>query len=364
MKSLLFLLREVPYITLKDIRRFYFSGNKHQSYCQEMVGVLTKNKLVHKFMLGNGVFVYYLSDTGRRILEYYLADRPKYHSPTRSFYLSRPPLKPSQANPFFYFPAKDLEFQSFTPHFFANHPFHHTANMLELFVLLRKANRFLYVLWLDMVRGKKESLNIPSHPDLLLTNDYTCEARRFFIEFQNSRIKEVALLEKFNHLTAMPADGYLFLCSSEEVLLGLGRDIRKILSGEAKHNQHVLFFSVRAQSALHKNVLLGLWVPSAQNEGVTQELKEVVLYRYDAEIFDKKIWMNDTQDGVVVKDPYSGHIRKKQQVVAYSGRRSGPRQMKLGDLMNAYIPDFKTALNGVVKPRAPASPIPNPSKEA
>jgi len=185
-----------------------------------------------------------------------------------------------------------------------------------------------------------------------------------FIEFQNSRIRESALIDKLNHLALMPADGYLFLCSSEEVLLSLGRTIRKILSGEASVNRQTLFFSTRSQSALHKNVLLGLWVPASQNGAVTQELKNVDLYRYDAEIFDKKIWMNDTQDGVVIKDPYSGHIRKKQQVVAYSGRRLGPRQVKLGELMNAYIPDFKTALNGAIKPRTPSIPNPNPSKEA
>ena len=61
-RSLLYLLREVPYITLKDIRKFYYPGNRYKSYCLEMVGVLVKNNLVHKFMLGNGVFIYYLSN--------------------------------------------------------------------------------------------------------------------------------------------------------------------------------------------------------------------------------------------------------------------------------------------------------------
>jgi hypothetical protein len=319
--------------------------------------------LLSKFMLGNGVYVYYLSDIGRRILEYYQLERIRYHALTRSYYYSRAPLKPSQVNPFFYFPAKNLDFQTFTPHYFANHPIHHTSYLLELFILLRKANRFLYVLWLDMVRGKKESLNIPCHPDLLLTNDYTSEGRRVFIEFQNSRIKEFALLEKMNHLTALPAEGYLFICSSQEVFLSLGRCIRKILSGEVKHNHQVLFFSTRSQSALHKNVLIGLWIPSSLNDGKVQDIKDVVLYRYDAEVFDKKAWMNDTKAGAPVKDPYSGQIQKRQMLVAYAGRRPGPHEMKFGDLLNVFIPDFKKALNRVIGNLGTDGSALNPGRE-
>ncbi len=347
-KSLLFLLREVPYITMRDIHKFFYPSNKNNAYAKEMVRVLTKNKLLHCYMLENCVCVYYLTGYGRKIVDFYLEDNPKYHIQTQSFYYAIPPHKSSEVNPFFFFPAKKLEFQNFTPHDMFRNPFKHTTYFLELYFLIRNAYRFLYVIWVDQVQNKKDSLNLTYNPDLLLTNNLSTEANRVFVELENSKIRELKLINKLNHLTVLPADWYLLICTSEEIFYNLGRLIRKIVLGTAKVNQHTVFFSTRAQAALSKNVLMGFWTPSEKGSGVYHKLKELELFRYDAEIFDKKIWMNGVGKGVYKTDVHGSKPLMEEHTVPYASRKPGTKVYKMGEIFDGYIDGFNQALDKVL----------------
>ena len=106
--SLLFLLREIPYATMKDIRRIFFPGHRSKAYSLEMMGVLLKNRLLTKHMIGDGVYVYYLASEAVRVVEYFLLDDPRFHSPTKSFYFSKAPRNSREVVPFFFFPARKI----------------------------------------------------------------------------------------------------------------------------------------------------------------------------------------------------------------------------------------------------------------
>lgn len=355
-KSLLFMLREIPYITLKDIRRLFYPGQKTFGYSREMIRYMTKSDLLHPYRLGGGQVIYYLTQIGMRILEFYIQDIPKFHSETSSFYYARPPAKPSERNPFFFFPARELTFRPFALKSLSSHPFYHTQALMELYAVFTNMRRHLYVLWLDMVKSKKDSLHIPHNPDLLLTNDYRTEGRRIYIELENSKIRESALIPKLDGLCSMPAEWYLFLCTSEPVFLNLGRVIRRILSGLAKRSaRDTLFFSGRTHSALSKNVLIGLWIPSWKNKGRVQDLRETLLYRYDAPIFDKHIWTSQvTPDGIQVKDPQSGLPIRRLTSMPYESRKPGEKVIKLGPILDTFSDDFKTALRrALLVPKVP-----------
>lgn len=361
-KSLLFLLREVPYLTFKDIRRIYFPRNKSRSYCIEMIGVLLGNNLVVKYMIGNGIHIYYLAPEAKRILEFYMQEEPKFHPPTGSFYYSQPPRKASEVTPFFFIPAKRIPFQAFSPHFLHLHPYHHTVGLLELYILFRKANRILYVIWLDHVESRKTILNIPFNPDLLLSNDPFIESGRIYIEFENSQIGTRDLLRKLDHTTSMPADWYLVLCSSEDIFMNFGRTIRRILQGEAKSHQRTLFFAPRTQAVLSHNLLIGLWRPSFQNKGVVHDLKTVELYRYDDPVFDKTIWVNQVENGVQVKDPLGSIPLKRPATVAYPARKPGRRKWTLPEILDPYAEGFKIAVRSLLwKPPSGTQPEPKGS---
>lgn len=343
-KSLLFLLREVPYLTFKDIRRIYFPQNKSRSYCIEMMGVLLRNNLVVKYMVGNGIHIYYLASDAQRVLAFYLQEEPKFHAPTASFYYSQPPRKVSEVSPFFFFPSKNVPYQTFSPHFMHLHPYHHTVGLLELYILLRKAFRMFYVLWLDFVESRKAVLNIPFNPDLVLTNDPFTESGRIYVEFENSQIGTRNLLHKLDHITSMPADWFLVLCSSEIIFMNFGKTIRRILQGEAKSHQRTLFFAPRTQAALSHNLLIGVWRPSFQNKGIIHEFKAVELYRYDDPIFDKHIWVNQVENGVQVLDPLQGIPLKRRTTVPYPARKPGRRKWMLPDILDPYSEGFKAAV--------------------
>ena len=347
-KALLFLLREAPYITLADAKRFFYPTHKTLSYAREMIRVLVKNKLVGKYLLGHGLFIYYLTEIGRRISEFFLEAKPKFDSSTKSFYYLQKPTKPSEASAFFIFPSHGLEFYSFTPRFLYAHPFLHTRSLLELSVLFRQTFRFLHVLWLDEIKAKKTSLNLSCHPDLLLCNDLSTEEGRVFVEFENSRIRDLDFLEKVHHLSAHPADWYLFLASSEEIFHNLGRLVRKILMGEAKVNHETLFFNSRAQAALSKNILFGLWQPSFKTDKPMRKIKDLDLFRYDHEVFDKKVWLTPKRDpqaqGLEVRE----QPVKQLQTVGYSGRKLGKRTWTFGEILEGYKDSFTRALRNAM----------------
>ena len=347
-KSLLFLLREVPYITAKDIRRLYFPLNKSRSYSIEMIAVLLRNNLVVKYMIGNGVHIYYLTSHAQRILKFYMQEDPRFNAPTASFYYSQAPRKPSEICPFFFFPAKAIPYHDFSPHFMHLHPFHHTIGLLELYVLFRKAFRLLYVLWLDHVESKKTLLNIPFNPDLLLTNDPFTDSGRIYVEFENSVIGTRDLLQKLDHTTSMPAEWFLVLCSSEIIFQNFGRTIRKIFLGEAKSHQRTLFFAPRTQAVLSHNLLIGIWKPSFQNKGVVHDLKSVELYRYDDAVFDRTIWVNQVENGVQVKDSLKDLFLKRPATVPYPARKPGRRKWMLSEILDPYSEAFKTAVRKVL----------------
>lgn len=125
----------------------------------------------------------------------------------------------------------------------------------------RNAFRFRYVLWLDKVKAKQTALNLSCRPDLLLCNSLKEEKGRILVEFENSLISDLGLLDKINHLTHRPADWILFLASSQSLLENLGRLVRKILRGECKSNRQTVFFTSTAQGCVYRNILFGLWSP-------------------------------------------------------------------------------------------------------
>jgi len=210
--------------------------------------------------------------------------------------------------------------------------------------------RLLQVVWLDVVQHRKESLSVPYHPDLLLTNDFHSEEQRIFVELENSPISCPKLIGKLDRLCSMPADYYLFLCTSESIFLNLGRNIRRVLLGEAKANQKTLFFMPRSQSVLAKNLLIGIWKPSTRNNGEYHGLKDLAIFRYDDEIFDSSVWMKllDSEHRSV-KDVHGEVALRRHQIIPYPSRKPGKRKFLLGEILDRYSPGFRIALNKILK---------------
>jgi hypothetical protein len=357
-KALLFLLREIPYITLNDIRRIFYPTHRTPGYTYEMVRVLTKNKLVGRYLLGNGVFIYYLTELGIRTTHFFMHDNIKFDSETKSFYYDTPPRRGCEAPAYFHFPSPDLDFKSFTPHLLHIHPFQHTLALLELYFLFRKSMRIYNVIWLDVVQHRKDSLSVPFHPDLLLANEINNEAHRIFVELENSVISCPNLIGKLDRLCSMPADWYFFLCTSEIIFRNLGQNIRKILAGEAKMKQKTLFVMPRTQSVLAKNLLIGIWKPSIRNKGEFQGLKDLALFRYDEEIFDKSVWMKSTDaSGMHVKDVLGELDLRKQRAIPYPSRKPGKRKYLLGEILDSYSAGFRVALNKILAQPVKPPPI-------
>lgn len=359
-KALLFLLREIPYITLHDIQRFFYPNHKTSGYTYEMVRVLTKNNFVGRYLLGNGVYIYYLTEAGIRIVNFFMQDDLKFDSKTKSFYYDTPPRRACEAPAYFHFPSPDLTFKPFTPHLLHLHPLQHTLALLELYFLFRKSLRIYYVIWLDAVQHRKDTLSVPFHPDLLLTNDIHNEAQRVFVELENSVISCFNLVSKLDRLCSMPADWYLILCTSEIIFRNLGKNIRKIISGEAKVNQKTIYVMPRTQSVLFKNLLIGIWKPSTRTNGEYQGLKDLVLFRFDEEIFDKCEWMKSTDSsGVHVKDVLGELDLRKHRTIPYTSRRPGRRKYLLGEILDSYSAGFRTALDKYMAKQVPQRPPTN-----
>jgi len=340
-RALLFLLREAPYIILPDAQRYFYPSHKTLSYTREMTRVLVQNGLVAKHQMGDGHFIYYLTEPGWRISEFYLEDKPKFDAGTESFYYKQKPTRPSEVADFFIFPTQGLEFYPFTPHYLNAHPMGHTRSLLELSALFRQSYRFRHVLWMDMIKAKKSALHVSCQPDLLLCNSLTEETGRVYIEFENSRIRDLGLLEKIHHLTEHRADWYVFLAATEEIFHNLGRLVRKILSGEVKVNHQTVFFNPRDQAALNRNLLFGLWTPSFRKEGPSPPFKSLELFRYDHEVFDKQIWIPEpVKPGSAASEPRAAHWQK----VGYAGRHIGKRKWLLSEIIDPYATVFQHAL--------------------
>jgi hypothetical protein len=291
--------------------------------------------------MGDGHFIYYLTEAGHRIAEFYLEDKPKFDLETESFYYKQKPTRPSEVADFFLFPTRGLEYYPFTPHYLNAHPIGHTRSLLELSVLFRQSFRFRHVLWMDMIKSKKTALHVSCQPDLLLCNSLTEEQGRVFIEFENSRIRDVGLLKKIHHLTEHRADWYLFLASTEELFQNLGRLIRKILSGDVKVNNQTVFFNPRAQAALNQKILFGLWTPSFRMAGPAAPFKSLELFRYDHEIFDKQVWIPEpVKPGTELREPRAAHW----ETVQYAGRHFGKRKWLLSEIIDPYATTFQHAL--------------------
>ena len=131
-KALVLLLRETPYLTSREVWRFFFPDQTSIFYTRLTLRVLLRAGAIEKTMLGNGVFIYFLTEEGSRYAEFLLQEKPRFDTKTESFYLKRAPRKASEALPYFPFPAAQLEFQRFTPKNFHSHPFEHTTALLYL----------------------------------------------------------------------------------------------------------------------------------------------------------------------------------------------------------------------------------------
>lgn len=350
----MFLLRETPYITMADIRRVFFPKQKSKGYSLEMTGVLIKNRLIEKHMIGDGVFIYYLTSEALRIVDFFLIEEPKFHPKTKSFYFSKPPRTIKEVSPFFFFPGKRIAYKLFSPHQMHQHPYHHTLGLLEIYLRFRQQHRTLFVLWLDHLEAKHTALNVPFNPDLLLTNDPFTEANRIYVEFENSSIQARNLVAKVNNISTMPADWFFVICSSQEILLNFGRIIRRVLHGDAKSHQKTLFFTPRAQAVLSRNLVIGLWRPSHLIEGDRQNFRSLELFRYDHETFDKTIWVNIQDKGLPVMDPHGKVPLKRAEPVPYPARKPGQRKYLLGEILDNYSTGYKNALQKIVRKGSPS----------
>lgn len=154
-KGLLFLLRETPYVILADAKRYIYPSHKTLSYAREMIRVLAKNGVLARYRMGDGIFIYYLTDIGKRITEFFVEGKPKLDSKTASFFYSQRPTRPSEVATFFVFPIRELDVLPFAPHYLRSNPLQHTRALMELSFRFRNAFRFRYVLSWTRLRPSK-----------------------------------------------------------------------------------------------------------------------------------------------------------------------------------------------------------------
>jgi len=346
-RTLLLLLREIPFMTLKDIKAFLYPNNAFKTYAKEKTRYLLKEGLLSKSFLENGKCIYYLTQAGVETATYILRDAPRFHPESSSFYFRRPPAQPGEEKAFFLFPTPDIEFRFFTPEKSSSFQFYHSQALLELYFQLHKSRRFSSILWLDKVRNKKDAVDIDCNPDFLLTNDVRTSEGRVLIELENSLIREHNLVPKLDNLCRQQADFYLLLCTNEDIFRNLGLKIRTVLSGKAKESRDRVLFRPQTLAALTQTLWIGLWKPALHNRGETMRLKDLVLYRYDHEIFDAYGWTDHTDGGAAVVDSKSGKVKRVMRKIGYSHRRPGKQTLSFPDLLNQYTEAFKKALSPI-----------------
>lgn len=76
-------------------------------------------------------------------------------------------------------------------------------------------------------------------------------------------------------------------------------------------------------------------------------LKDLVLYRYDHEIFDAYGWTDQTDEGKAVLDSRSGKVKRIMRKIPYSHRRPGKQTLSFPELLNQYTEAFKKALSPI-----------------
>jgi hypothetical protein len=352
-RTLLFLLREVPFVTLQDIRAFLYPENRTKSYAKEKVGYLIREGFLTKSFLENGKCIYYLTQLGLETSQFLLRDKPQFDSETRAFYFRKAPLKAPAERPLFIFPNRHLEFRFFTPEKSSSFQFYHSQALLELYHQLQKTRRFASVVWLDKVRNKQESLDLTCNPDFLLTNAFDSAEGRVLIELENSLIREQNLIPKLDNLCRQQADYYLLLCTNEDIFRNLGLKIRGVLSGKPKQGKEAQVFKAQTLGALARSVWIGLWKPSIHNGGQAMKLRTMTLYRYDHDAFDPLGWTDAEEGGRPVIDSKSGRAKRVMQKVPYPYRRPGARELPFETLLNQYQGPFRSALNHILDPKIP-----------
>lgn len=301
-------MREVPYITSADFIRYFYPLNKVKSYALDTLRILVRRKWLARYRLNDGSNIYYLTEEGHAEASGYAQFRLRFDPVKGCLYYLKPPRFDNEKPGFIYLPAPLLDFRLFSYSMLSSYQYLHTRGVLEFLYLVRKANRVLYSVNLDMVKSKKTALQIQSNPDILLTNDIQDSQNRILIEFENSKIWEGGLLAKLNNIARETADSILFLCGSEGILKNLGRILNKLVAGDFVKAGMRALPSKEALASLQSRMYFGTWRPSYLNGGEVHRLSEILLFRYDAKLFEPGHWQQKVINGILQRDDFGNPI--------------------------------------------------------
>jgi hypothetical protein len=331
-------LREVPYINSEDYIRFFYPNNKNKTYALDTLRSLCQRNMVQKHRLNDGSNIYYLTEDGVGEAEGYAEYRPKFSRKLGCIYYVKLPRVEKEKPSFLYFPTPELELRRFSYSMLSSYQYLHTRAILEFLYLVRRSNRVLYSVFLDMIKGKKSGLGIHCNPDILLTNDIKNTESRILIEFENSKIWEAGLVEKLNNLSKETADYIIFISSSDGIFRNLGRIISKLMTGQMKKDGLKNLPSKQTIQSLESRILFGLWRPSYSNGGEVQKLSDIYLFRHDSAVFNGGNWEQKTEDGRLLRDDYGNPIMVFKPELGIS------EGINLADLLGEFQDGFKNHL--------------------
>lgn len=339
-------MREVPYITSADFIQYFHPGSKGKSYALDTLRILVRRKYLTRYRLNDGSFIYFLTDEGHAEASGYADYHLSFDKKMGSLYFLKPPRFPSEKPSFLYFPAAQLDFRTFSYSMLSSYQFLHTRAVLEFLFLVRRANRVTYSVHLDMVKSKKTALHIQSNPDIVLTNNLHDTEKRILIEFENSKIWEGGLLAKLNNLARETADAILFLCGSEGILKNIGRILNKLVSGEYVKAGMKSLPSKEAIASLQSRMYFGTWRPSYLNRGEVHRLADLLLFRYDAKLFQPGQWQQKVVNGVLQKDEFGNPI------MIYNAKLAQEEGIPFADFLQEYHEGFAETLKGLHREQA------------
>lgn len=339
-------MREVPYITSGDFIRYFHPGSKGKFYALDTLRILVRRKYLTRYRLNDGSFIYFLTEVGYAEACGYADYHLSFDKKLGCLYFLKAPRFPSEKPNFLYFPAAQLSFRNFSYSMLSSYQFLHTRAVLEFLYLVRKSNRVTYSIHLDMVKSKKNSLNILNNPDIVLTNNLLDTENRILIEFENSKIWEGGLLAKLNNLARETATAILFLCGSESILKNIGRILTKLVSGEYVKAGTKSLPSKEAIASLQSRMYFGTWRPSHLNRGEVHRLSDLLLFRYDTKLFQPGQWQQKVVNGVLQKDDFGN------PVMIYNARLAEEEGISFTDFLQEYHEGFAETLKGLHREQA------------
>ena len=343
-KSLLLLLREIPFITMNEVKANFYPSHKYLSYAKDKMRFLMKEKLITKRFLENGKYIYFLTPIGIETAEYLKSGTPRFDIDTATFYFQRPPFKKPESEAFFLFPSLTIEYQKFTSDTNPSFTYLHSQALLELYFQIYRARRFKSIIWLDKVKNKKACLDLDCNPDLLFTNDLYSSEGRVLIELENSEIRGQNLHAKIENLSKQHAEDIILLATNEEIFKNLGHKIRNMIVGNINGVKERVFLSQRALAVLNQSLWIGVWTPAIKNNNVQTKIRGITLYRYDDEIFDYLVWTDRIEKEFPSKEKNPKKGKKVLISQPFPNRKPGIRSILFSDLLNKYTGDFKKSM--------------------